>query len=118
MIFKPWTPDQFEARGFIQVGAIRKWERLGFPLYAAPSSPKVWMPRWAADLYCGFKLHESLRSSFDDDLARLSVIAIRSDDPDAFVEAVLAAYTLGGWEAALQLAGAQDAEHEQTLPEN
>lgn len=114
MIFRPWTTKQFIDAGFVRARLkFHVYEKVGIPLYSSTDTiSAVWLPRWAE------KLHHGLRSRLSDEqLASVSATAIRSDDPDAFVEAVLAAYALGGPRAVLDLA-AQDVAHEQTLPEN
>lgn len=115
MIFRAWNKWQFKEAGFVQVGALPVWERRGFPLYSGTKDPNgtVWIPGWAADLFYGLGSPIDEDSGYDDALVRLSAAAIRSDDPDAFVESALAAYALGGWRAALALAGvpAQEADH-------
>lgn len=116
MIFRPWQRAQFEGAGFVQVAAVPLWERRGFPLYSSSRDPSgaVWIPAWASVLFHAVCDTQYVRTEpqFSDNLARMSAAAIRSEDPDAFVDAVLAAYALGGWEAALQLAGVQDGVHE------
>lgn len=114
MIFRPWTPNQFRAAGFVPTASPKYDEERGVPIYSGVRpSTFAWVPSW------GRILSESLGDNAPvDRIARLSAAAIRSDDPDAFVESVLAAYALGGWRAALQLARADDAQgaaHEQTV---
>ena len=113
MIFKPWSPEQFRAAGFAPTATIPKYyEERGVPVYSdVKPSAFVWVPRW------GRNLSERLGDDAPvDKFTRLSAAAIQSKDPDAFVEAVLVAYTLCGWSAALQLADAQGGAHEQALP--
>lgn len=109
MIFRPWPPEEFFKRGFVRAWLkFHVYEKVGIPLYTSSRDivGAVWLPRWAE------KLHHGLRSRLSDEqLSAVSAAAIRSEDPDVFVEAVLAAYTLGGWSAALQLARAQSNDH-------
>lgn len=120
MILRRWTTWQFRQNGFVAFhpGYASKYEIAGLPIYASVyDSGEYFLPGWASRLYDGV-LHPA---SFASEIARLSAAAIRSDDPGAFVESVLAAYALGGWRAALQLAEAEDAQgaaHEQTVTPN
>jgi hypothetical protein len=115
VIFKDWTPLAFRERGFVEVPrplTYDRFVRLGVPVYSAPGPSKIYAPGWVFRL-----LHAATDSNsnstvrVDALLAAVVPTAIRHDDPDAFVESALAAYALGGFDAALQLAAAQGGAH-------